>query len=236
MICPVDITPEPTTPEDSRPEPGNDGLPSADRMVTLSDGVVAIALTLLVLQIGVPASSMLHNPDSGVELARELAKSSDEWISYVISFYVIAQFWLVHHQVFRRIVTQRDGLAMWNFAFLFTITVMPFTSDLLGQFSENPVAVDIFALNLLLANLATRAMLEFGQRHGLLDGTGQRDVSLSRSRTLISAVVILLSIAVAWVSPTAAKLCWLLFAVAPQAADAVARIRARRTGEHSRVR
>jgi uncharacterized membrane protein len=56
----------------------------------------------------------------------------------VISFYVIAQFWLVHHRVFRRITGQQEGLAWWNFAFLFTITVMPFTSDLLGKFSANP--------------------------------------------------------------------------------------------------
>ena len=233
MICPVNITPDNTEPEDT----ASDGAPSPDRMITLSDGVVAIALTLLVLQIEVPASSLLKDPDSGTQLARELAKSSDAWISYIISFYVIAQFWLVHHQVFRRIAAQQDGLAMWNFAFLFTITVFPFTSDLLGKFSQNPVAVDIFALNLLLANLATRGMLEFGQRHGLLSRTGRPDLALSRNRTVISVAVILLSIAVAWVSPTGAKFCWLLFAVAPQAGDALARTRERRrTGAHSRVR
>jgi len=57
---------------------------------------------------------------------------------------------------------QEAGLEWWNFAFLFTITVMPFTSTLLGDFVRNPLAVDIFALNLLIASLATRAMIVMG--------------------------------------------------------------------------
>ena len=126
-------------------------LPSVDRLLTLSDGVVAIAITLLVLQLNVPSPATLTNPDSASELAGQLGKGADQLISYVISFYVIAQFWLVHHRVFRRITGQREGLAWWNFAFLFTITVMPFTSNLVGKFSANPLAVDIFALNLLAA-------------------------------------------------------------------------------------
>ena len=113
-------------------------LPGVDRLLTLSDGVVAIAITLLVLQLNVPSPSALTDPDSASKLAVELGKGADQMISYVISFYVIAQFWLVHHRVFRRITGQQEGLAWWNFAFLFTITVMPFTSDLLGKFSEKP--------------------------------------------------------------------------------------------------
>jgi uncharacterized membrane protein len=69
----------------------------------LSDGVVAIAITLLVLQLNVPLPAALTRPDSARELAAQLGKDADQLISYVISFYVIAQFWLVHHRVFRRI-------------------------------------------------------------------------------------------------------------------------------------
>jgi len=133
------------------PAPGGprEGLPSAERLLALSDGVVAIAITLLVLQLNVPDPAKLVHPDSASELAKQLSKGADQLISYVISFYVIAQFWLVHHRVFRRITGQQEGLAWWNFAFLFTITVMPFTSDLLGKYAANPLAIDIFAVNLL---------------------------------------------------------------------------------------
>ena len=91
----------------------------------------------------------------------------------MISFYVIAQFWLVHHRVFRRIAGQREGLAWWNFAFLFTITVMPFTSDLLGKYASNPLAIDIFAVNLLAATVATQLTVVFVRRNNLLV-TGHR--------------------------------------------------------------
>ena len=93
-----------------------DELPGVDRLLTLSDGVVAIAITLLVLQLNVPEPAKLTDPASASELATQLGKGADSLISYVISFYVIAQFWLVHHRVFRRITGQREGLAWWNFA------------------------------------------------------------------------------------------------------------------------
>jgi hypothetical protein len=53
---------------------------------------------------------------------------------------------------------------------------MPFTSDLLGEYAENPLAVGIFALNLLLASLATQATLELGRHAGLTPPTDQRAV------------------------------------------------------------
>ena len=138
----------------------------------------------------------------------------------MISFYIIAQFWLVHHRVFRRITGQQEGLAWWNFAFLFTITVMPFTSDLLGQYAANPLAVDIFAVNLLAASLATQLTLLYGRRNNLLTaGTSKRETQAAHVRAAASVFVIVLSIGIAWVNTDAAKYCWLLLALAPRVAD-----------------
>ena len=137
----------------------------------------------------------------------------------MISFYVIAQFWLVHHRVFRRITGQREGLAWWNFAFLFTITVMPFTSNLVGKFSANPLAVDIFAVNLLAAMLATPLTLTYGHRKNLLTAESPREMQVAQLRAAASAFVIVVSIGIAWVNTGAAKYCWLLLAVAPWVAD-----------------
>jgi uncharacterized membrane protein len=195
-------------------------LPGVERLLTLSDGVVAIAITLLVLQLNVPSLATLANPTSASELATQLGKDADQLISYVISFYVIAQFWLVHHRVFRRITGQQEGLAWWNFAFLFTITVMPFTSDLLGKYSANPLAVDIFAVNLLAATLATQLTLVYARRRHLLrTAETARETQAARLRSAASVLVIVLSIGLAWVNTDAAKYCWLLLAAAPRAAD-----------------
>ena len=203
------------------PAPGRpgEGLPSAERLLALSDGVVAIAITLLVLQLNVPDPAKLVNPDSASELATELSKGADQLISYVISFYVIAQFWLVHHRLFRRITGQQEGLAWWNFAFLFTITVMPFTSDLLGKYASNPLAIDIFAINLLAATLATQLTLVYGRRRHLLTAQTAQETRITQLRVAASTLVIVASIGIAWVNTGAAKYCWLLLAVAPGAAD-----------------
>ena len=83
-------------------------MPSVDRLLALSDGVVAIALTLLVLQLRVP-SLPSASADSASALAAALAKGGDQLTAYVISFYVVAQFWLVHHRVFQHLVGQEEG-------------------------------------------------------------------------------------------------------------------------------
>jgi len=94
----------------------------------------------------------------------------------------VAQFWLAHHRVFRQVAGHHEGLAWWNFAFLFTITAMPFTSSLLGNYGSNPLAVDIFALNVLLAALATQATLLFGQRRDVLIAPTDTEVRATRAR------------------------------------------------------
>jgi uncharacterized membrane protein len=196
-----------------------DDLPSTDRLLALTDGVVAIALTLLVLQLKVP-SLPNATADSAAQLAAALGRGGNSLVSYVISFYVVAQFWLVHHRTFQHLAGQQEGLAWLNFAFLFTITIMPFTSALLGDYSSNPLAVDIFALNLLLASLSTQLTFELGRRRGLLTA-GQHDAAWRAGllRGAGVAVVLVASMGIAWVNPGAAKYLWLLLAVVPWAVD-----------------
>jgi len=157
-----------------------DDQPRTNRLLQLSDGVIAIALTLLILQVRLPTSGQLAHPDSAADLASQLSKDSPQLVSYGISFYVIAQFWLVHRWVFRLVGDHEEGLDEWNFVFLFTITAMPFTSALLGSFVGNPLAVDIFAANLLIASLATQAIILIGHRKG--PGLGRQGPSSADKR------------------------------------------------------
>jgi uncharacterized membrane protein len=191
--------------------------PRVNRLLALSDGVIAIALTLLVLQLRVPAVDQVANPDSAADLAAQLAKGSAQLISYGISFYVIAQFWVVHRQVFRQVGEKEDGLEWWNFAFLLTISVMPFASTLLGTFVGNPLAVDIFALNLLIASLATQAMIYISRRKGVLVSDAR--VRAGRIQAAVVPVVMAVSIGLSWWSTAAAMYSWILIAVAPAMID-----------------
>jgi len=199
----------------ARSDRGN--APHVNRLLSLSDGVIAIALTLLVLQLRVPSLSQVANPDSAADLAAQLGKGSAQLVSYGISFYVIAQFWLVHRQVFRLLADHEDGLEWWNFAFLLTITLMPFTSTLLGDFVGNPLAVDIFAANLLIASLATQAMIVIGRRRGLLVSDAR--ARAGRISAAVVPVVMAMSIALSWWSTSAAMYSWILIAVAPAIID-----------------
>ena len=197
---------------DENPD-NRDDQPQANRLLGLSDGVIAIALTLLVLQLKVPSAEQVVHPDSAADLAAQLGKDSAQLISYGISFYVIAQFWLVHRQVFGLTAGHGEGLEWWNFLFLLTITIMPFTSTLLGDFVNNPLAVDIFAANLMIASLATQVMIIIGRRQGLIaSGARARD---ERIRAVVAPVVLALSIGLSWWSTSAAMYSWILLAVAP---------------------
>ncbi|HUN36508.1 MAG TPA: TMEM175 family protein [Trebonia sp.] len=216
--------PSAAPPELSATADGHNEGAGTERLLALSDGVVAIALTLLILGIQVPAAAGLRNPDSMSELAAALVSTIDGWISYVISFVVIAQFWLTHRQLFREMDAAGDGLANWNFLFLFTITVMPFTSDLIGKYPENPLAVIIFSANLILATLARFGMLRYRARHRPPAGPGRPAVAGYKPlQGIINLCFYALAIPVALVSPDLAKFCWLGLILSPRIAALIAR-------------
>ena len=96
---------------------------------------------------------------------------------------------------------------------------MPFTSNLLGEYPGNPLAVDIFAANLLLAVLATRVIFEVGRRVGLMAGEiDAGEIRALRARAAALVIVVAVSIGLAWVNP-AAKYCWVLIPIAVWTAE-----------------
>ena len=107
-------------------------MPGTERLLTLSDGVVAIALTLLVLQLQIPTLPRGRGRLVVGPLAPADRSFTSLLVAYVVSFYVIAQFWLAHHRTYRLVRGHSEAIAWWNFAFLFTITLFPFSSELLG--------------------------------------------------------------------------------------------------------
>jgi uncharacterized membrane protein len=223
-------------PRDEVLPPQDDSPPGPERLLALSDGVVAISLTLLVLELKVPAAGLLHRSDSASDLAAQLGHDTDQLISYVVSFYVIAQFWLTHHRVFRLVTGHSEGLAWWNFGFLFTITLIPFTSGLLGLYAENPLAVDIFAGNILLASLASQATARFIRRKRLLSAAYHpENARAGQIRAFTVAAIMIVSMAVAWAHPDLAKYLWFLIAILPDILIRVTRRRRRRSGSQRTV-
>lgn len=190
-------------------------MPDIDRLLALTDGVVAIALTLLVLQLRVP--ELTSNMDSAGALWHALNVDAGELTSYLISFLVIAQFWLVHHRILRTMRGHSEGLAWRNFAFLLALTLMPFTSDLMGRYSDNPLSVTFFAINLLALSLSTQWIYLYAINHHLVvdERRSAYEERLGRIRAMLTIGVVSIAVALAWTDTSLARYVWLLFLVVP---------------------
>ncbi|MGI8752952.1 MAG: TMEM175 family protein [Acidimicrobiales bacterium] len=180
---------------------------SPDRILTLTDGVVAISMTLLVLDLSVD-----YQGSSAAILWRSLGHQQDRFVAFFIAFWVIARFWLLHHRVFRRVTRHEDSLAGRNFWFLFGISILPFTTRLLGQTSENPLPVALFSANLLLISLALTWLSSGAERAGAAPSmTGEREAVMGRARSITAPALFVLPGALAWViRPGTAELLFLL--------------------------
>jgi uncharacterized membrane protein len=209
----------------------DEDIPGIDRLLALTDGVVAIALTLLVLQLQVPVTHALkENPDSAGALWHALSPDASEITSYLVSFLVIAQFWMVHHRVLQGMRGHSEGLAWRNFGFLLALTLMPFTSDLIGRYGTNPVAITLFGLNLVAISLTTQWIFLYAAHHDLIkDGArSARDERIARVRVIYVLGIVAISLALGWRAPQLAKFVWLLFLVVSPLAERTARVLDRR--------
>src|SRR3954451_11888695 len=125
---------------------------SKTRVETFSDGVIAIAITLLVLDIHVP------DPAGAETLSSRLAHQWPSYAAYAVSFMTIGIIWINHSAMLRRIVAVDHSILFLNLLVLMTIGVLPFTTALMAAYlkaenGENLAAV-IYGGSFLLMSLA----------------------------------------------------------------------------------
>jgi uncharacterized membrane protein len=180
-----------------------------DRIVFFSDAVFAIAITLLVLNIQVP-----EIPQGLVaeELPSRLLDLWPKYLSYVISFLVILSYWMAHHSVFSAIRGYDRRLIWLNSLFLMCVAFLPFPAASLGEYGDQRLVVVIYAATLAITRLLLTALWWYGSSgHRLVDD----DLDLSmirifRIRGLAIPLVFFISIAISFVSVSAAIYSWLL--------------------------
>jgi TMEM175 potassium channel family protein len=180
-----------------------------DRIIFFSDGVFAIAITLLVIGLRVPA---LPSHVANSELSRRLL---DEWarvLSYALSFAVIGLYWIGHHRFFGHIRRFDHRLILFNLAFLGFIAFLPFPTAVLGRYGGHRSAVVLYAGSLALAGLASTALWLYAWQAKLAD-VGPWRARYLAARAAIPVVVFAVSIPIAFVSPAAAQLSWFSFLV-----------------------
>jgi uncharacterized membrane protein len=181
------------------------------RTVALSDGVFAIALTLLVLSISTPVLAPGHES----ALAGRLLDRQPEFLSYAISFAVIALLWVRHHGFFGGLARIDGRITVLNLLYLGLVAFLPYPTRILGLYGDQPAAIVLYALCVTILALVAGAMRVHAVRAGLLSEAGRRHLARREHWGLVPAIF-LLSIPVAFVSTTAALLSWLLIAVVPR--------------------
>ena len=192
-------------------QPTDPAAPPANnsRILSLSDGVFAFAMTVMVLTLDVPNVEKV----TPAQLPRSVLDQWPQFLSYSITFLVIAQFWNAHHRVFDYIRGHDDILRWLNILFLFCISFLPFPTDLVGDYHNVQFAIVFYDLSMIVTSAALSALWWYAShgRRFVHEHIPPRRVSYMRLRSLIVPAVFLLSIMLSFVNLAAARFAWLLF-------------------------
>ncbi|MGI9586407.1 MAG: TMEM175 family protein [Acidimicrobiia bacterium] len=173
--------------------PAEQRVANPERLVFLTDGVIAIIITILVLDIRVPELG------SGQTLAESLTEVRPTFVSFVISFLLVGMFWTLHKQTFNQ-VRYIDHNSIWlNFLFLLPLALVPYASSALGEYSEEPTALHLYGVVLIAASLLRLGLDAYFQSHpGLLwekSSAGGRSLGAILSWGMIAIYVIAMVVA-----------------------------------------
>ena len=130
-----------------------------DRTTAFSDGVFAIAITLLVLNIEIGTDE----PDLGEALADLLPQI----FSYAISFAVIGRYWVLHHRLFGDLAYVDGTLTTLNLVYLGFVGFLPFPTEVLGEYGDEAHAVALYAATTAIVAVLGVVMRVYSINHGL---------------------------------------------------------------------
>ena len=173
------------------------------RLVAFTDGVFAIAITLLVLNLEVPNTTNDKLPEELWDLGPQL-------LAYFLSFAVVGRFWLVHHRVFAAVRSIDATLLRLNLLYLALVVLIPFTSEVIGEYGDTSVGVMTYAAVMGLVALVNWLMIRHVLRAGhVRDEERERAAGFAGWWGLQAPVVFLASVPVALVHPYAAEVMWI---------------------------
>jgi uncharacterized membrane protein len=187
----------------------DDGGTDTGRTISFSDAVIAIAITLLALDLKVP---QVPESSAATELPRALLELWPNLFSFVLSFWIIGSYWLAHHRISRLVGAYDRRMQLINLLFLMWIVLMPFSTALVGEYEHQQLPVVIYAVH----NILTSLTLTWLWRHAIRDSRlveANLDPGLVRHsnfRSLVVQSVFLLSIGISFISVDAARLSWVL--------------------------
>ena len=138
---------------------------SIERLAALSDGVFAVAMTLLVLDLHAPAAEAIH---SEADLRGALLLLLPRLLVYLMSFLTLGIFWVGQQTQLNHFARSTRDLSWVHLAFLFAVTLTPFSTALIAEFTAHRTALLLYWLNILLLGAVLFASWRLATRLGVL--------------------------------------------------------------------
>jgi uncharacterized membrane protein len=183
---------------------------STKRIETLVDGIFAIAMTLMVLNLHLPDPTGVW---TNAMVWEALANQGTNIFIYALSFFILTEFWLNHHRGFDRIKRADRGLFRLNVVWLFFVALMPFSAYLVGDFGSKIPAALFFNTNLFLLGifsfLIRRQVIEKELSEKRME---KEDIKLIYSLNLIIPLLAALGMLLSFIIP---GYCYLIYLLAP---------------------
>lgn len=179
--------------------------PEYNRVLAFTDGLFAIAMTLLVLDVRVPTDIPID------EVPAALWDLRWEVFSFFLSFTVIGFYWMAHHRLCSRLARIDRKFMRWNLVHLAFIAFLPFPTSLVGEHTPAPAAIAAYAINVALVSALDTWLFLLANRDGLHDPPLPREwIRFGLLARGAPVVIFLASVPVAWVDATLATWVWIL--------------------------
>jgi uncharacterized membrane protein len=174
---------------------------SKGRIEALTDGIFATVMTVLVLSLSIPTIT-------GINFAVEsyVSNLGAVVLSYVMSFLLLAVFWVRHHNFFHYIEKVDTAFIWLNILFLLAVGFIPFTTELIGRFPSHLISITLYGLNLAATGFCTQGIWVYATRRKLLivkDGLmaeGKRAMNAANIRFTGAPILYLVAIMISYLT------------------------------------
>ena len=172
------------------------------RIEALSDGVFSITMTLLILNVEVPPLS-----DNDTTTINKLVQVIPVLENYFISFIVLGLFWIRHQMQFRDIRLADRNLMWLNIFFLMFVAIVPFTTTMLVEYTNNHISIQVYCVNLIILGIILIAHWEYAIRgHRLINkDLNMKDLRFITKMMMVTPLIFLFSAILAFYDTRAAK-------------------------------
>jgi uncharacterized membrane protein len=191
---------------------------NVERLAALSDGIFAVAMTLLVLDLHLPSAAQVHGER---ELLYALGALGPQWIAYLMSFLTLGIFWAGQQTQLNQLAEGSRDLTWIHLGFLFAITLMPLSTRLLAEFITYRFALGLYWLNIFVPGAMLYWSWKYATHAGLVKEDTPQEVRASICKRIVIAQSLYAAGAVlcvinTWVSIGAIVLVQLNYALAPR--------------------